>query len=191
MKICLGSTSSRHSVVASAGAGPQRHLAHVLLGRGRDLAVGRAAHDQRGGGLRYARVAGDVLAGQTVAGRSGWLPPPAPAAGHGLQEAVELVPATLAAPASAAQVGQRLLRGDVRLSGDTRDGTGRPGVPVTMDVPSKAMRLTLVFDRDTYTLLGETTYTLPRNPYNLPAGTRLGWTAYVRTAVVDGIRERP
>jgi hypothetical protein len=79
----------------------------------------------------------------------------------------------------------------VRLSGDTRDGTGRPGVPVTMDVPSKAMRLTLVFDRDTYALLGETTYTLPRNPYNLPAGTRLGWTAYVRTAVVDGIRERP
>jgi hypothetical protein len=79
----------------------------------------------------------------------------------------------------------------VRLSGDARDGTGRPGVAVAMDVPSKAIRLTLVFDRDTYTLLGETTSTLPRNPYDLPEGTRLGWSAYVRTAVVGGIRQRP
>ncbi|WCB95137.1 hypothetical protein DSM104299_03879 [Baekduia alba] len=79
----------------------------------------------------------------------------------------------------------------VGLSDDARDGTGRAGVAVAMDVPGKAMRLELVFDRDTYTLLGETTTTLADNPYNLPEGTRIGWTAHVRTAVVDGIRQRP
>jgi hypothetical protein len=87
----------------------------------------------------------------------------------------------------------------VRLVGRTTDGVGRPGVAVAIDDPRSHQSDELIFDPATGALLGEEQRALAGSSapppvgttYHLPAGTRLGWAAYLRSEVVDRIRERP
>jgi hypothetical protein len=79
----------------------------------------------------------------------------------------------------------------VRLVGRTTDAVGRPGVAVAIDNPKAGETDELIFDPATGALLGEEQRVLAGSKSHLAAGTRIGWAAYLRSEVVDRLRERP
>jgi hypothetical protein len=78
----------------------------------------------------------------------------------------------------------------VELIGPVKDPVGRPGVAVAMDHPNQGTRHTLVIDPDTGTMLSEQQVTLEKNFYRYPAGTVVGHSTYVVTAMVESVGTR-
>ena len=78
----------------------------------------------------------------------------------------------------------------VELVGPVEDPVGRPGVAVAMDHPAQDTRHTLVIDPETGTMLSEQQVTLEKNFYGYPAGTVVGHSTYVVTAMVESVGTR-
>ena len=53
------------------------------------------------------------------------------------------------------------------------------------------IRHVLIFDPATAELLGDESTVLPGNSFHYPAGTSIGYATYLRSGVVDAIKERP
>jgi hypothetical protein len=79
----------------------------------------------------------------------------------------------------------------VELIGPLHDSRGRPGVAVAMEHPSDGTRETLVIDSATGILLAEQKVTLGKNFYGYPAGTVVGHSTYLVTAMVEAVGARP
>jgi hypothetical protein len=79
----------------------------------------------------------------------------------------------------------------VRLVGTVRDPAGRPGTAVAIDGDQDSERHVLIFDPATASLLAEEYVALAGNWLRVPAGTRTGWSTYLRAEVVDRLKERP
>jgi hypothetical protein len=74
----------------------------------------------------------------------------------------------------------------VQLIGPTHDQLGRPGIGVAYDDPSGEARDELIFDPQTSGLLAEqTTVVHKAKDMPFPAGTVIGWTAYLASGIVD------
>jgi hypothetical protein len=56
-----------------------------------------------------------------------------------------------------------------------------------MDNGHNGARSTLLFDPNSYALLGEQTVLLPGNPFGSPSGTVVGQATYVEQRVVDSV----
>lgn len=78
----------------------------------------------------------------------------------------------------------------VELVGPVEDPVGRPGVAVAMDHPNDGTRHTLVIDPETGTMLSEQQVTLEKNFYRYPAGTVVGHSTYIVTAMVESVGTR-
>jgi hypothetical protein len=79
----------------------------------------------------------------------------------------------------------------VQLVGRVRDKAGRAGTAVAIDDRSSRERHVLIFDPRTAAMLAEEYTALAGHYANVPAGTAVGWSTYLRAEVVDRIRERP
>ena len=79
----------------------------------------------------------------------------------------------------------------VQLVGDVKDRAGRPGIAVSLPDDVNRTRDTLVFDPQTSVLLEEEEVTLAGNSFGYPAGTTIGHSTYIQTAVVSAIGTRP
>jgi hypothetical protein len=79
----------------------------------------------------------------------------------------------------------------VELVGRKADAAGRTGIAVAMRDERNRLRDELIFDPATGVLLGEEETVLAGNWAHYPAGTRIGWAVYLRSDVVDAIRQRP
>jgi hypothetical protein len=80
---------------------------------------------------------------------------------------------------------------EVRLIGNVKDPTGRPGVAVAY--PANGVLHELIFDPSTSALLGERTVIADpdRAGLEVPAGTVVDWSAYLASGIVDSTSERP
>jgi hypothetical protein len=79
----------------------------------------------------------------------------------------------------------------VRLVGTRRDGAGRSGTAVAIDDGESRETHLLIFDPATSALLAEEYTALPGHYSGVAAGTKVGWSTYLRAEVVDRIKERP
>src|SRR4051812_11472435 len=76
----------------------------------------------------------------------------------------------------------------VKFVGATTDPIGRKGVAVAMDDTERPTPRRLIFAPRTGAMLGEEDRLLEGNWMHPPAGTRIGWAAYLRQEVVDRIK---
>jgi hypothetical protein len=78
----------------------------------------------------------------------------------------------------------------VQLLGTVHDSTGRAGTAVALD-GHDGIRVVLVLDPRTSSLLEEQQITLPGNSFGVPAGEQIGYATYLVQAVVDSDRATP
>jgi hypothetical protein len=79
----------------------------------------------------------------------------------------------------------------VELLGEVRDPVGRPGTGVAFSDRHRGIRHELIFDPETSVLLGERESTLGLGVFGFdaPAGTPIGYAAYLESKVVDSVGE--
>jgi hypothetical protein len=119
------------------------------------------------------------------------------AAGHGSSLAGEMftlvgdsLRETSATPAQRAALYQVAARiPGVELIGRVRDSAGRPGVAVARE--DDGVRSTLIFDPQTSALLSEEEVALAGNSYGYPPGARVGYSTYLRQAIVESKTATP
>jgi hypothetical protein len=73
----------------------------------------------------------------------------------------------------------------IAVATDATDGAGRPAVAVSKDDETSHIRYTLLFDPQTYELVGEAQSVLAGNSFGYAAGTAIGSSTTLSSAIVD------
>jgi hypothetical protein len=75
----------------------------------------------------------------------------------------------------------------IEVDANTTDGAGRPSIAVAKDDEVSRLRFTLLFDPQTYALVGEAESVLAGSSLGYPAGTMIGTSTTLKSSIVDSI----